>query len=300
MIVTSKRCYLNILTQLWPAERLLNANYYIGDQQAMNGYALINDEVEFNQFGQLIRRNDTKDAVQSFGGKYNIVYSTCLNPEPFKVDYQHAIGMDASQISSEERFIEDHLNNPDVFLAVYKTFFKLPLAGNGIQILIFNDDENVKQFGHIICQYLSINFGVDIVFLDPKFRKNCRGYEFYQGNKELGKKTVKDVRDYEYLFDFNQAVEQAHYTGSLIGLQTYLAVYDFDELMYLYNLVFPNDPIPPGNYTPDHIREILIARTTVDIDKNAVMSNMLLQNWSSIVDRMDTENRDFGQDGGLW
>ena len=301
MIVTSKRCFLNVLTQLWPAERLLNANYYIGDKRAVNGYTKVNDSLSFDEFGQLIKNNSMTEVPQSFGGCYHIHYSKCLDPEPFRVDQKLIVGNGSdSVISSEERFINNHLNNPDVFLEVYQFLFKHQLEGNGIQILIMEDDSNLCQFGHIICQYLSINFGVDIIFLDPKFRNKCRGFEYYNGNKELGAKTVKDIRDYELMYNFHQAVSQTSATGSISNLSTYLSCFDFNELMYMYNLLYPNDPIPPGNYTADHIREILIARATVNLKNDYVFSNLILNDWSSLINRMNAEDADFGQDGGLW
>ena len=304
MIVTSKRCFLNVLTQLWPAERLLNANYYIGDQRTANGYSQkvnVNDQVSFDQFGQIVRNNYVKEAPQTFGGCYNIHTSDCLNPEPYRIESMYSMGNGEDlSIPCEERFIKNGLNAPDTFLNVYKFLFRNQLNGNGIQILIFNDDENLLRFGHIICQYLSTNFGVDIIFLDPKFRKNCRGYEQYIGNKELGLKTIRDVRDYEMISDFSVAVTQTSYTGSVANITMLLSTWDFNELMRLYHLLYPNDPIPPGNYTEEHIREILISRATENMKVDYMFSNITIQDWSSIVDRMENENADFGQDGGLW
>ena len=299
MIVTSKRCFLNVLTQLWPAERLLNANYYIGDQKATNGYVHVNDAIDLDQFGQIVRSNSVKE-TSSFGGCYYIHYSTCLDPEPFRVDTSLIIGTGAdTTISSEERFI-NNLNQPETFLNVYQFLFKYPLEGNGIQVLMINDDQNITRFGHIICQYLSTNFGTDIIFIDPKFRKDCRGFEQYTGNKELGLKTIKDIRDYELLYNFNQSINMSSYTGSVENIIAFLSCYNFNELMYLYNLLYPNDPIPPGNYTEAHIREILIARATANLRNDHILSNLLMNDWTSMLERMDKEDADFGQDGGIW
>lgn len=299
MIVTSKRCFLNVLTQLWPAERLLNANYYIGDQKATNGYVHVNDAVDLDEFGQIVRNSSVKE-TSSFGGCYYIHYSTCLDPEPFRVDTSLIIGTGLdTTISSEERFI-NNLNQPETFLNVYQFLFKYPLEGNGIQVLMINDDQNITRFGHIICQYLSTNFGADIIFIDPKFRKDCRGFEQYTGNRELGLKTIKDIRDYELLYNFDQSVNMSSYTGSLENIMAFLSGYDFNELMYLYNLLYPNDPIPPGNYTEAHIREILISRATTNLRNDHIMSNLLMNNWTSMLERMDREDIDFGQDGGIW
>ena len=53
MIVTSKRCFLNKFIQKYPAEIVLNANYYIADKQATGSGTMITPEIRRNEFGQL-------------------------------------------------------------------------------------------------------------------------------------------------------------------------------------------------------------------------------------------------------
>jgi hypothetical protein len=304
MIVTSKRCFLNILTQLWPAERLLNANYYVGDQRTSSNYTQnvnINSQVSFDQFGQLVRNSTDHELPQVFAGRYNIKTSDCLNPEPFRVESEYVMGASSqSGMTCEERFKKNNLDNPDTFLNVYKFLFREPLAGNGIQILMFNDYENMLRFGGIICEYLSVNFGVDIVFLDRLYNDKCSGMPNYVGNKELGIKTIRDIRDYEMVSEFAMSVTQSTYTGSVANITMLLSTFEFNELMRLYHLLYPNDPIPPGNYTEEHIREILISRATANMKVDHMFSNITLQDWTNILDRIDNENVDFGQDGGLY
>lgn len=293
MIVTSKRCFLNILTQLWPAERLLNANYYVGDQAAVNGYASFNDQIGMNEFGQIVSKSDPMGSAVPFASQYHIKMSKCLDPEPYRAQ-QVIMGAETEYGSPEERFINSHLNNPDTFLSVYNFLFKDQLEGNGLQILIFNDDPNLLQFGHIICQYLSVNFGVDILFIDPQYRPTCRGYVQYPGNKEIGMKTMKDIRDYDLLFNFGQAVSQSGYYNNVSNLTVFLNEIDFPNTVYLYNLLFPDDPLPPGNYTLDHIREIIIGRCTVG--NSSRLPNLMLHDWQSVLARSEREDADFSDD----
>lgn len=298
MIVASKRVYLNVLTQLWPADRLLMANYYIGDQKAVNGYSNINDQISLNEFGQVVTNNNVRESPTTFAGSYNIKMSTCLDPTPHKVEFLCGDGNVASG-TPEERFINSHLNNPETFLTVYDFLFREPLMGNGLQILIFNDDQNVLQFGHIICQYLSMNFGVDILFIDAQYRAKCRGYVQYTGDKQTAAKTIKDIRDYQLVFNFNQAVSQSDFCGSINNIIEYLQAFDFNQTMYLYTLLYPEDPIPPGNYTIDHIREILIGRATAGMRKKEnPLQNIFINNWQSVIDRMSRE--DYGSDDGVY
>ncbi len=293
MIVTSKRCFLNVLTQLWNAERLLCANYYVGDQSATNGFASFNDQIGYNEFGQLISRSDPQSSAVPFASRWHVKMSKCLDPEPFRAQ-QLIVGYDENEYScAEERFVTNHLNNPDTLLNVYNFLFKDPLEGNGIQILMFNDDSNLLTFGHIICQYLSINFGCDITFIDPAYRPDCRGYTSYKGDKQLGLKTIKDVRDYDLLLNFSQAVSQSSYFNSVNNLRLFLGELDFGKTMYLWTLLWPNDPLPPGNYTIDHVREMIIGRcTSGNVSSEKKLPNLMLNDWQSVLARAEREDAD--------
>ena len=71
--------------------------------------------------------------------------------------------------------------------------------------------------------------------------------------------------------------------------------------MYLYGLLFPDDPIPPGNYTVDHIRELILYRTTSGMRTDTRLPNLMLNSWQSVVDRAEQESMDFsGDDTGLY
>lgn len=299
MIVISKRCFLNILVQLWQPQRILQANYYVGDQQATNGFATFNDQISINEYGQMISKSDPSNVAVPFSSQWHIKMNKCLDPEPFRTQ-QLIMGVDESEYgSAEERYIA-HLNNPDTFLNVYNFLFKDQLEGNGLQILMFNDDPNLLQFGHIVCQYLSINFGVDIIFIDPQYRPNCRGYTTYYGDKALGQKTLKDVRDYDLLFNFHQTFSQSSFYNSTHNLSVFLSGLGEEDTMYLYNLLFPNDPLPPGNYTIDHIRQIIIGRCSENMHQNS-MPNLMINDWQSVLARAERESEDCsGDDTGLY
>lgn len=297
MIVTSKRCFLNVLTQLQKADTLLNSNYYIGDQASGTNNVSINDNTTFNDFGQLVQQS----GVVQLTSKYYIKSNNVMNPEPH-VTHHAVMGADDSDFASAEEGYIDHLNKPDTFLAVYNFLFKDQLQGNGQQIFMLNDDENMLRFGHIICQYLSTNFGVDIVYIDPAYRPNCRGCTQYPGNKVIGEKTIKDVRDYDLIFSFQQSLSQSELTGTLNNIRTFVGSMSIENVVYLYNLLWPNDPLPPGNYSIDHIREIIIGRAVdaVGVRKEAAFQNLFINDWRSSLDRMNREAEDFGADDGLF
>ena len=91
---------------------------------------------------------------------------------------------------NEEKFIE-HLNKPLTMYSVYKAMFHDQLRGNGLQIFMLRDDANMMRYGNIICQYLSFNFGVDIIYLDVNDRR-CQSMQ----NDSRFQASSRDRNDY--------------------------------------------------------------------------------------------------------
>ena len=68
MIVTSLRCYLNILAQLMTAEELLDAQYYIADKVGILHFA---ESTQYDQeTDQYVQVKETSDKAQPFMIKY--------------------------------------------------------------------------------------------------------------------------------------------------------------------------------------------------------------------------------------
>ena len=300
MIVTSKRCFLNKFIQRNSAEVVLNANYYVADKDG-TGSSNVNPNIRRNEYGEIEADTFTVTRADNIGSMYHIRYNRILNPEPYRAEY--IMGSQTGENKpAEEQFI-NHLKQLDTMNTTYRFLFGHELEGNGLQILIFEDDDNVLRFGHIVCQYLSMTFGVDIIFLDPAWRPQCNGYTKYQGNKEYGKQMCLMLSDYDMVDRFNQAVSESNFHHSMSNIREHLASYtDINDLMHLYNVLFPNAPLPPGNYSIDQLREIIMynASPSIGLDSSA-LSNLLIQHdWTSIIDRMSSEAEDFGADTGLF
>ena len=299
MIVTSKRCFLNVLTQLLTPEQLIHANYYIGDSKDrynMGG----NTQVNINGMGEVTY--DSGDKQDSFY-TYAIKHSGCLDPEATNGTIVSGYLDDTP---SEQLFI-DYLNKPDTFLKIYNFLFKDQLRDNGIQILMLNDADNMKRYGNIICQYLSTNFGVDIVYIDAAYRKNCPGQKNYVGNKQLGLKTITDTRDYSIINDFNVHLSASAEFGTVHNLKTYLYRYDnIEEIRHLFNLLFPGVPIPPGN-DPKIIADAIISMI-ISGNPTLQQSMQMMSSWDDVKRRAEMEalsddyawGSDFGEDGGMF
>lgn len=294
MIVTSKRCFLNKFIQRNRPEVVLNANYYIGDKQPSGGGTMITPEIRRNEFGQLenLGQNYT-DTTVPMGSIYHIKYNKVLNPQSYVAEQLMAIN---GNITAEDRLI-NHFQKQSTILRTYKFLFADKLEGNGLQILIFEDHKNMWRFGHLICQFLSTMFGADIVFIDAACTPKCNGYPEYKGSQQ-GLSNIVKIRQYDMIFNFEQAITQSQHAGSLSNINTHLAQYDINDLMYLYNLMYPNAPLPPGNYSEDQLREILIYRATAGTFADTeTTSNLLIQHdWEAIIERMSSEAEDFASD----
>lgn len=260
MILCSRRVYLNILTQLMDLEQLLNANYYIIDQSKPTGIANIDDCHRMNSDGAICYEPtlDFSQAYQSGGiHRYFIKYDTSLNPTPFVSIVSAGIKNDFS--TPEERFAS-YLKQTDTQIAVYQFLFQDKLNGNGLQIMIMRDDMNIQRFGDIICCYLSQVFGADIKFIDPQYRPNTRGRIEYVGDKNYAKQHIMDLRDAMMLSAFEAMVSMSHFGDGMNNILQFLNPMDITQLIYLYNKLFPGDPLPPGNYTEEHIKKIIVGR----------------------------------------
>lgn len=260
MIITSKRCFLNILTQLMDANTLLNATYYMIDSKSATGNVNIDESLKYDENGKLVVvNNQTINPMMNPMSRYHINYSNGeLDPTPYTTSLITLDDVNNSQASAFKKY----LDNPSSAVNVYNWLFKNKLKGNQLQILIISDDINTKKFGDIICNYLSNNFGVDITFVDPKFRPNIPGKEFYQGNKERARMFIKETLDYDLLTRFEQAVSQCGGPESISNLVVFLNSLDSVGIVKLYRLLFPNDELQNGIYHVEHIKQIIIGRTS--------------------------------------
>ena len=287
MILCSKRVFLNVLSQLLDLKTILNATYYILDSKPAVGAMAVpwNDDgltPKLNENGELCydaSAAPTLDFSQPSGmTKYFIKYDDVLNPAPFMTILQAGIHNDYS--TPEERY-RSQLMSTDTQISVYQFLFKEKLQGNGLQILIMTDDQSMADFGDTIAQYLSQVFGADITFLDPKYRKGTEGSIEYKGNKEYAKQHIRDLRDAEMLMHFQTAVSSAKFGNATNNLMQFLNPMDFEQLIYLYNKIFPNAPLQPGKYTCDHIKRIIVGRVLQSLGISSTREDELNVPWSA-------------------
>ena len=294
MIVCSKRVFLNVVTQMFPADVLLTADYYLPDSGS-GTKTFVNNSTGINEHGQVYRSSQTVSNTDEAMGPYLIKKNDVLDITPYLVKV--IVGTsDGDFVDPTEQYIE-HLNQPDVLWAVYNFLFRKQLSGNGLQIMIFDDHKTLWKYGNIICQYLSINFGCDITYVDKAVVDICDGQEKYIGNKQRATEMIKFASDYDTLTNFNQSVSMSQAYGTDSNIMNYLRGLECDELCYLHDLLFPDAKLPPGNYTDEHVRQIICGRVMDSVGfksglgeaaKNQVFSNLMIHDWQSVLDEFNT------------
>lgn len=261
MIVCSRRVFLNVLSQLMDLNSLLNANYYLVDQIPPTGTAGFTDEPRLTPSGEVefVPSLDFTNVPHRTCCQYFIKYSNVLDTAPYFSICAASIKNDYS--TPEEKFV-GYLQKTDVQYDIYQLLFQDTLHGNGLQIVILRNDAGCERFGHIICSFLSEMFGADITFVDPKYRPRTKGQLQYVGNKQFAEQHIQKLRDVQLLNHIQLAVDAAKYGDGLNNLTQFLnnPAIGSEEIIHIYNLLFPNDPLKPGNYTVAHIKQIIIGR----------------------------------------
>ena len=284
MILCSLRVYLNVLTQIWTRDQLLNANYYILDD-TKPGANLSYDEYN---------RPSTAPPQQAYT-RFNItrLKGDLLNPLPVLC----SVMQDITNSNSNKEIIIKELNKNETKSEIYHKMFEKELKGNKMQIAIYRHDETIYTFGDLYCEYLSQTFGCDIIFLDALCRRNINAKPYYQGNKANGAALVNMIQDFDLIEGFKTNYTMSGFrVGLTSNLSTWLRHKPGDVLIHLYDLLCPNDPLPPGDYTEDMLRDIIIGKSTegvpdfgdYDSCKDAMELAKCTQNlWYNEIDRFD-------------
>lgn len=279
MFITSKRCFLNVVCPLTPKEVLLNANYYIADCRSPDTIIDTLNSYHYEN-GQLVedKQSDIKSATI-----YNIKYGNgCLNMAPYLADILNDV--DRMRISTEERVL-NYLSSYNTMKSIAEEIYMPKRRGNGLLFIIFYHDDSIVNFGDTIARFLAYNFGEDITFIDPKFRHYVRGTETYAGNKERAELVARDLKEAMLIMGFLTASSNSiGVEESMNNMTAFLGPMDFNSLIHLYESLFPEEPLPPGNYSCENIREIIMAKM---IDTHAASMQLRKQNALNIIDTYD-------------
>jgi hypothetical protein len=270
MIVTSKRVFINVLAQFMTPMDLLNASYYIVDVNDTSGSRLRFDkEVIYHDDGtQEIVSKPSTTMMGSGLSRFNIIYGDGWLDPTWAINQTtlNVVGVGSTKHKHEDpvQVYVNRLEEPATIIGVRDWLYgKLnnPNRGRGLRILIINDEDIVKQFGHVMCCYLSEYFGEDITFLDPKYRPQLvKGQIEYRGNRQFSNKILHDLGDYDMMMKITGLISQGGYDMDMNNLTAFLECMKMQDLFYVYEKLFPYEPLPAGNYTKDQITKIITGK----------------------------------------
>ena len=278
MIVCSKRVFLNVLTQLMDANSLINANYYIADQPTRNGIAMFNDGVSIDGEGTYHIDNSVTSVPTL--NPYHVHYGDDTM-SPLKLMSQ--LMYDVSGKSIEQMYREQLMNN-DSLMRMYKFLYGNRSKGNGLRILIFVNDNSVSMI-HVACEIISDLFGEDIVFLDKQYRNDIKGQIQYKGNQAKAMQVIQELNNYKMIADIKDITSNYQYGfGGMNNMEVYFNTFDVPQLFYIYEKLFPNEPLQPGNYTKDHIVHIITRKIAHACPQQVEMGNLMIPSFADMAD----------------
>ena len=116
MIVTSKRCFINVLAQFMNATELLESNYYIADVRNNPSMFQYGQQLHYNEQGQLVSDIQLNMSMPGIS-RYNIKHGNGeLDPSPNMTTLlaTHEI----NESDPKESFVR-HLSQTETLASVY-------------------------------------------------------------------------------------------------------------------------------------------------------------------------------------
>ena len=281
IFLMSKRVFLNIICPLSKKETLLNASYYIADCLSPDRpHDYLN--IEYDENGNLCEANGTVNITPSI---FNVRYgNNCLNPGPFITTFL----TDTNGTSNIEERWMNVLTSYSTMADVQDQIFLPQRRGNGILFIIYNRDENIINFGGMISEYLAKNFGEDVTFVDPRYRQYVKGQYLYKGDLINARRVGRNIQEAKMLFSFMSCVTNSYSIDeSVSNMSVYLQAFNMVDLIQLYNLMWPNEPLPPANYSIPELKEIIMGKV---IESGHVGANLINPSRLNIIESYDPEN----------
>ena len=260
----SKRVFLNVMCPLTPKSVLLNANYYIADCKSPSK---VNDETD-TYFDEIEQRWIQKSKPRTIEAtQFNIKYGLgCLNQSSYVTSLM-SDGVDP-EADVCKRIIE-RMYSLNTMQEIFEDLYLAQRKGNGVLFVIYYSDEYIINFGHLTAEFLAYNFGEDITFVDPTYRSYVKGQSVYKGDKERAKFVEAQLREASMFVGYKAALKKIENGEDIItcieGLTEHMKSFTFNDCVQLYNILWPNDPLPRGNYTVEQLKDLIITRSVDNV-----------------------------------
>lgn len=259
MIVCSKRAFLNVVTQLFDRDTLLNANYYILDHTGT--VVNLDDYMKFNpETGEYEPANTVRSADCAYT-KYFIKVDSLKNLDP--TPFQNQI-LSGSVDKARKEFI-NFINQPSRLSTVLK-LLATDIRGNGLQICIMYDFQSILYFGDIICEYLAKNFGYDVILVDAVYHSGVKWTPKYAGDAEFSKQMKKHIYDYDLVTTI-QSFQSQSYSNCKQNLESIFFTFSIPQILYVHQLLYPDQQLPWNNLTREQLIDVLIEKITYNMER---------------------------------
>ena len=250
---------MNAMIPTMEKEILLSSHYYILDV-VDDRYS---NSVSYGSSGEI------QVHKHKFNNNYRIEYvHEIFNPEPHTSDIQYINTPGGPCLANKQVSYMKHLMNSDTKYKVYNTMFSSNQITEYPKIMIMFDEENIINYGSMIATYMSNVFGVDIDFIDEALRPNVFGIKsgHYVGNVNQGRKTIRECKNGKLFKDIKLMIDENSKENTLSNLMSQLSGYTTEDLIYIYNVIFPDKPLCAGTYTRDDMFTILTESMCSEID----------------------------------
>ena len=259
MILTSFRCYMNAIIPTTDKDVLLRSHYYVLDV-VDDRYS---NSVSYGMSGEVQVHS------HKFNNNYRIEYvPEIFNPEAHTSDIQYINMPGGPCLANKQVSYMRHLMNTDTKYKVYNKLFSTNQISEYPKIMIMFDEENIINYGSMIATYMSSVFGVDIDFIDEALRPNVFGNKtgHYVGNVNQGRKTIRECKNGKIFKDMKLMIDENSRENTLSNMMSQLSGYSTEDLIYIYNIIFPDKPLCAGTYTRDDMFTILTGSMCDEIE----------------------------------
>ena len=259
-------------------EQLLDAQYYIADKTSRK--LPFKSSLQWNQETNQYEQVDEKD-VEDSASPYLIEYSpeACnMNMSIFMTDANIDIDKISHSKDPRARFFAA-ISQPEFQMSFYQKVIR-NIRKDKLFIMIFMDEPTVRYGAGMVCDMLSKDFGQDVTFVDPQYRPYVQGRVSYVGDKQRGEIVMDNLRKSALCTGFVEAMNHTVDVSNLTNVMTFLnsMCEEITDSIYLYNSLWPDDPLPAGNYTNGQVKELIIQRALDERPASAQnMSNLSVQ-----------------------
>ena len=246
-------------------EQLIDAQYYIADKISK----VNTDDLPFTDIdsdGCYTNKREESNSHEIPGveqaSPFCVGYAnerTNLSMQPLLTSQNIDIDKISKSKDPRDRYFA-RITNEEFMVALWSNVIS-NIRKDKLFIMIFMDEPTVRYGADMVCNLFADAFGQDITFIDPQYRPHVHGRVTYVGNKQKAEQVILNIRRKIRIGAFMAAMAQSNVESNDINLETFMSAYTrIEDIIDLYNSLWPDDTLPAGNYTVADVKELIIRR----------------------------------------